>query len=144
MKTRFLTGAAVAIFATFAIAHENVQNPVVKARMMAMSQIGGASKILGNMARGRADYDAAAARAAAQTMADQAALVPALFEAQEDDPESEALPAIWDNFADFTAKAQALEAAAEAAAQTTTLAALQAAMADVGGSCRSCHKPYRE
>lgn len=77
----------------------------VKARMDAMSVIGAQMKVLGNMAKGQVAFDASAAQAAAALVAEQAAAVPALFETQVDDPKSEADPAIWTNYPDFSAKA---------------------------------------
>lgn len=136
--------AACALIVTPLLAHSNVQNEAVKARMHAMETISQASKTLGGMARGRTDYDAAAAKAAADALVEQAKMIPALFEAQETDPESEALPAIWENYADFTAKAAALEDAAMAVAATSDLDGLRGVMRSVGGSCQACHKAYRE
>ena len=144
MKKQILFVAALVIPATIAWAHDGVKNAAVMARMDAMSDIGAATKILGNMARGRTDFDQSAAQAAATTIATKAAMVPALFEAQEDDPLSEARDAIWSNFDDFTAKSNALQMAAEAAAQATSLSALRAAMGGIGGSCKDCHQSYRE
>ena len=131
------------MIASMALAHNGVQNPAVMARMQGMEQIGAASKVLGNMARGRVAFDAEAAAAAKAALAQHAAEIPALFEAQEDDPKSEALPAIWSDFADFTAKADALRDAAEAM-DVTSAKTIAAGMGAVGGSCRSCHKAYRK
>lgn len=127
---------------TVALAHEGVKDPIVAARMDAMSDTGAASKVLGDMARGRADFDADAAAEAKASLIAIAAELPALFEVNATDPKSEAKPEIWENFDDFTAKAAALGAAAEAL-DTTSLETLSAGMRAVGGSCGGCHKPYR-
>ena len=92
----------------------------------------------------RQALDAARVRAAATTLAQEAARIEALFEAREDDPKSEALPAVWDSFPDFTAKAQTLKAAAEAAKDVSTQEQLQTAMRDFGATCSACHKAYRK
>ncbi len=111
-KTRTLA-VALSMVAGAALAHTGVRNQAVKARMHAMGIIGENTKVLGSMYKGQTAFDAAAARAAAGAIAQQAARIPTLFAAPEDDPKSEALPAIWTSFDDFTEKAQKLSAAAQ-------------------------------
>lgn len=141
MKRGLLVVALLAAGAAFA--HEGVKNPAVKARMDGMMALGAATKVLGNMAKGEAAYDAAAAEAAVQKIQDEADRIAALFEANEDDPKSEALPAIWDNYADFTAKAVALGEVADAVS-VGSLGEVKAAMPQIGAACKACHKGYRE
>lgn len=144
MKPAPLFAGALLLIATAALAHQNVKNPAVKARMDAMSAIGDHMKVLGAMAKGQVAFDVDAARGAAAGIAAQASRVPALFEAPESDPKSEALPAIWDNYADFTAKAENMGNAARAFANSIgTEADLRAAMQSLGATCAACHKPYR-
>ncbi len=136
---------AVTLCATAVLAHQGVQNPAVKTRMDAMSAIGVQMKVLGDMAKGKTTFDANAAQLAASGIADHAAKVPALFEAPETDPKSEALPAIWDNFGDFTRISADLEAAAtQAASSMATAGDLAQAMATIGATCSACHKSYRK
>ena len=127
---------------TVALAHEGVKDPIVAARMDAMSATGQASKVLGDMARGRADFDATAAAAAKESLIAIAADLPALFEANATDPKSKAKPEIWENFDDFTDKAAAMQAAAEAL-DVSSQESVAAGMRAVGGSCGGCHKAYR-
>ena len=143
MRKTVLILTSSLMIASMALAHNGVKNPAVMARMQGMEQIGAASKVLGSIARGRVAFDAGAAASAKAALAQHAAEIPALFEAQEDDPKSEALPAIWSDFADFTAKADALRDAAEAM-DVTSAETIAAGMGAVGGSCRSCHKAYRK
>ena len=143
MRNTVLILTSSLMIASMALAHNGVKNPAVMARMQGMEQIGAASKVLGNMARGRVAFDAEGAASAKAALAQHAAEIPALFEAQEDDPKSEALPAIWSDFADFTAKADALRDAAEAM-DVTSAETIAAGMGTVGGACRSCHKAYRK
>lgn len=134
---------SVLVFATVAVAKDGVSNPTVKARMDAMSAIGASTKILGGMAGGRIAFDATAANAAASTIAEKAALVPALFEPREADPVSEAKAEIWTNWDDFVAKSDALLAAARVVETATTKEALAAVVGDLGGACKACHSDYR-
>src|SRR5205085_9076147 len=53
---------------------------------------------------------------------------------------------IWQKPDDFAAKTRDFQAAAQklnAAAQGNDVAAMKAAFADVGKSCKACHDPYR-
>ena len=136
----------VALFAaSAALAHSGVSNPAVKARMHAMMQIADNTKILGAMAKGEAAFDADPARAAAAAIAAHAASVPTLFMAEEHDPKSEALPAIWQDFDTFGQRSEALTlAAAEAAGTIETEADLKPALARIGGTCKSCHQDFRK
>lgn len=134
-----------ALSAVSAVAHTGVQNPAVLARMDGMKSIGDAMKVLGLMAKGSTDFDATAAQEAAAAIARHAAKTPALFETREQDPKSEALDSIWQNFADFTDKSGALETAAKAARKDLTSAeALIPAVTRIGATCKSCHELYRK
>lgn len=142
LKTAVLL-AAVAL-AGPVLAHGDVKNPVVKMRHAAMKAIADNTKVLGEMAKGALPFDAAKAQEAAAAIAAQAAMTPALFEDPSNtDPKSEALPAIWDNFADFTAKSDALVTAAEGV-DTSTLDGVRAGLGQIGGACKACHSKYRE
>ncbi|GAA3860084.1 cytochrome c [Celeribacter arenosi] len=140
---KIVLATALVISATFGVmARADVENPAVMARMDAMKTIGGSLKTLGDMAKGAVAFDAAAANAALDAVEQKAAAVPALFEAQETDPESEAKPEIWTNWEDFVAKSKALEMAA-AGATITDQASIGAAMGALGGTCKACHSDYR-
>lgn len=142
---KVLVVGSLLLAAGLAGAHEDVQNEAVKARMIAMKEVGGAMKVLGDMAKGQSAFDAAAADAALGTLAEKAAATPALFEAQEDDPKSEARPAIWENFDDFSAKAMALETAAKGAmGKIAAQGDIGPVMGQLGGTCKGCHQTYRE
>ncbi|MDE0345166.1 MAG: cytochrome c [Boseongicola sp.] len=145
MRKRHIALGTVLIAATAALAHQGVQNPAVMARMATMSAISENMKTLGMMARGTTAFDAEAARGAAAAIANHASAVPGLFEANETDPMSEARPAIWTNFEDFSAKASDLESIAVGLSTSiTTPEDLGPAMGSLGASCRSCHSIYRE
>ena len=145
MKLKWLFAPLSLIIATTAFAHEDVKNPTVKARMMAMSNIGGQMKTLGGMAKGAVAFDLEQAKAALAEIEKTAKTVPALFKDNETDPKSEALPAIWSNDADFTVKSDALtSAAANALASFASQDDLVPAMHAMGGSCKGCHSAYRK
>lgn len=135
---------AVALIATgaAAFAEGEAADPTVKARMDLMKTIGMNTKVLGDMAGGKAAFDAAAAGMAQAALAAAAAEIPARFEPQASDPASEAKPEIWTGWDDFVTKAGALKTGAEAL-DPATLEGVQAGMAGVGGACKACHTAYR-
>jgi cytochrome c556 len=106
--------------------------------------------ILGGMARGNMPYDAEAAQAAADNLVAISQLTQTVQWAEGSDnmelSNTRALPAIWDDFADFQAKwasfgerAVALQAVAGQGAE-----GLGAAIGGVGGTCQACHEAYRQ
>ena len=104
---------------------------------------------LGGMAKGDIAYDAEMASAHAGELAALAGLAQTGYWQEgtsSDELEgSRALPAIWEDMADFDAKKEALH---QAAMQLETAAGegqeqLQAAFGAVGGACGACHKAYR-
>jgi len=134
--------AIAALAAMPTLAHSEVTNEAVKARMAAMKTIGGGMKTLGDMAKGAMAFDAVAAQGAVDSIEVAAAKVPALFEPQETDPKSEAKPEIWTNWDDFVTKAEALEKAAAGIAISAE-ADIGAAMGALGGACKACHSDYK-
>ncbi|WP_407494413.1 c-type cytochrome [Pseudooceanicola sp. MF1-13] len=141
MKTRHLA-FALAIIGTGAIAHANVKDPQVKARMQLMEQIKDATGVLGNMAKQPSTYNQATAAAAKADLIAASTKVTAAFQTPATDPASEASPKIWENWADFTAKANGLTSAAQAL-DASSAQGVAAGMAGIGGACGACHKPYR-
>ena len=133
------------IIATPALAREDVKNFTVKARMMAMSSIVRNMRTLGGMAKGAIAFDLDEAKAALANINKTSKTVPALFKDNEMDPKSEALPAIWTNFADFTDKSEAMEdTAAKALANFSSQDDLFPSMRALGGTCKACHSTYRK
>jgi len=68
------------------------------------------------------------------------------FPAGSAGPGSRALPAIWENRADFMNKVSAIQSAAQSlvtAAQSGDADAIGAALQQVQGTCQGCHQPYR-
>lgn len=142
MKYTIVSLTATLALAGAALAHGGVGNPAVKARMELMTDIKDATGIIGGMAKGKMAFDpdrAAAARAALRSSAEKIAEA---FEDPAVDPKSEALPEIWENWDDFSAKADALVQAASGM-ETGTLEGVQAGLGALGASCGGCHKLYR-
>lgn len=137
--------AAVLLTAATATAHQGVQNPAVLDRMNGMTAMADAMEVLVTMMRGSAEFDADRANAAIAAVGEEAGRVIPLFATEETDPASEALPAIWEEFADFEAKARDLElVAARFAGSVVAPEDLRGAVRALGQSCGACHDAYRE
>lgn len=129
---------------------ERALSGAVKARQAHMSLYSHNLAVLGDMAKGEAEYDAAAAQAAADNLAALATMSQAGYWLPGTDSDSmensRALPAIWqpDSNAQTYGMEMADAALAMQAAAGTDLAALQAAMGAVGQGCQTCHEAYRK
>lgn len=126
-----------------AFAHQGVKDPKVKAWMHAMMQAGQASKTLGNMAKGTTPFDAVQAAEAKSVLIDVSVAIPELYEVKSEDPVSEALPAIWEDYSDFTAQAEAMQTASENL-DVASAATLQQGIRTLGRTCGGCHRSYRK
>lgn len=136
---------ALIAFGTAALAHGGVKDKDVMARMEVMKAIGDQVKVIGTMAKGERAFDADAANAALAELAVHSAQIAPLFETPAQDPKSEALPIIWEQWDDFAALAMDTEQTASALAGTiTTEDDLRPALGRIGGTCKACHSTYRE
>lgn len=144
MKKTMIAVALIA-FGTAALSHSGVTNKDVMARMMVMSTISEQMKVIGAMAKGETQFDPAVAQSALIEIAAQSAQIPSMFETRADDPKSEALPAIWERFDTFVARAEDSVTVAERLAATiTTEADLGPAMGQLGAACKACHADFRK
>jgi cytochrome c556 len=140
-----LFAAALSVAAVPVLAQDF--NAQVKARQGQFRILAINLGILGGMAKGDTPYDAATAKAAADsvvavTMINQAPLWPKGSDnvAMKG---TNALPAIWENPADLGAKWQALADAAKGLQAATDAAGIGAALGPVGATCKACHDANR-
>ena len=122
---------------------------IVKQRMDAMSELGDASEIIGDMVKRKRPLDPVEVRRLALQMSEHAAGIPELF---PDTPESregratEALPAIWSRWEEFQALTVDLEresAALAEVAQGEDARAIRKQFVAVAKTCRGCHTEFR-
>jgi cytochrome c556 len=147
LKPLRLTVLVCLASATLALAHEGATG-VVKERMDLMESQKEAMKTIGDMARGKAPFDAAKAADAARDIADTAKKIPDLFPEGSggEKNKSDALPAVWEKWDRFTTNADDLGSAAEALVATFGDSASQEwkpAFQKVGDACKSCHEDFR-
>lgn len=102
---------------------------------------------LAGMVRGSIPYDKAKFERNAKRIAQ---IVPALIEGfpagSDKGAETEALPAIWQNFADFQSKMKTFETESAALAKvskTGDFESVKLQFAKVGAACKSCHEKYK-
>ena len=141
MKKLAIITVAISMSGATIHAH-SVENPSVQKRMDVMKEIKGAMGVLGGMAKGAIAFDATAAGAAQNTLIEQSGMVAATFEANETDPKSEALPAIWENWDTFVEMAEDLTFAAEGL-DASSLDGVRSGLGNIGASCGACHKKFR-
>lgn len=141
---RLAVGVLVAAFAVGLVGTTAAlgQDDILEQREAVMKNNGAQAGILNGMVRGQTPFDADAAKAALQIIADDMAIFPTLF--PEGGPEGNAGPAVWSDRAGFEAAAAALQQTAAAGAQSVnTLDDLQAVFPGIGGACGACHQKYR-
>ena len=143
MKKQAIALIAAATLATAALAHSGVKNPGVLARMDTMKSVGAGAGTLGDMAKGKIDFDPAKAEAARAQIIAALNQVPETFKEPHTDPKSEALPVIWEEFDSFLDKNSDAIAAVESM-DLGDLDLLRGSMRALGGGCSGCHKAYKE
>ncbi|MCA0043127.1 c-type cytochrome [Celeribacter litoreus] len=140
-----LLAACLAATATAALAHGGVENPAVLARMDSMKTISEQMKTLSETVKKQREFDADALNAAIAVIETESGKTVSLFEAEESDPKSAALPTIWEDFDDFSEKADALtQAAAKWSGNIVSEDDTPMALVDLGTTCKSCHDDYRD
>lgn len=140
---KFLMKVVVtASLALATVAYAEATDPNVIGRQDIMKIMGKNAKILGEMAGGKVAFDQGAADAAKAALLAAAGEIPAKFEMQAMDDDSEAKPEVWTNWEDFVVKGEALASAASAI-DTTSAETIGAGMANIGSACGACHKVYR-
>ena len=138
----------ILIFVTIssiAFAHSGVKDKNVKERMMVMKAMADNTKIIGQMLKGKTSFDENEAKLALERLSSLSLKTPKVFEVNATDPKSEAKPAIWDEFDEFTKLSQDLAEATEVLAGSVgTINDLRPALKRVSSGCKACHSKYRE
>lgn len=142
--------AALIALPVIATAADDPLDKVIDARRAYFKLIGANTGVLGGMAKGNIDYDAAAATQAASNLAAMAAydasphFAPGTSNADKPG-KTRALPKIWEDMpgvgaklTDFKNAVANLQDKAGAGRE-----ALGSAMGQLGGSCKGCHDDYR-
>ncbi len=134
--------SAFVLAGTIAFAKDGVTDPIVKARMELMDANGANTKFLWAMVKGQIPFDAAKAAIARTSLINGAAQIEEAFEKEAYDPVTVIDQDVWTNWADFIARAEAMESAAKAL-DTTSLDGLKASLGQINDTCASCHVIYK-
>lgn len=135
---------ALALICIAGVAQAKLQphHPLVKARIANMESFRSNFSVLGNMAKGKLDFNATQAATAAALLRENAPKIVTTFETEAHDPASEAKDAVWSDFEDFAAKAAQMVEAVNAI-DTSSLAVLREGVTQIGLACKACHDDYK-
>ena len=126
-------------------AHSGVKDKNVKERMMLMKEMANNTKTIGQMLKGRTPFDANEAKLALERLASLSLETPKVFKINASDPKSEARPAIWNEFDEFTKLSKDLaETSLLLAGSIDNIDDLRPALKKVSSGCKACHSRYRE
>ena len=126
-------------------AHSGVKDKNVKARMMLMKEMANNTKTIGQMLKGKTAFDANEAKLALERLSSLSLETPKVFKINASDPKSEARPAIWDEFDEFTRLSKNLaETSLLLAGSIDHIDDLRPALKEVSLGCKACHRQYRE
>jgi cytochrome c556 len=140
-SSRIAIAGLVAIIAVAGAAHAGA----IEDRQAAMKNVGKAMGALAAIAKKEAPFDAAVVNTNATALADNVKTAKGHFPegSATGDKETWAKAEIWQNKADFDAKADKAVAAAMAMAAVTEEADFGAALGALGSACKACHTDYR-
>jgi cytochrome c556 len=141
MVRTVLVMAVVAVGVTVAIAQSNP----VQERKALMKANGVQERIAIDMVQAKRPFDLDEAKKALATFAEAGEKAPALFPDESKDGDTAALPAVWENKADFTARFAKLASVSKAAVGAITdLDSLKVQLTEVRQNCIGCHRTYRK
>ena len=138
------TVLAVSVFA-FGVTALSAQSDPIAASKAIMKANGDQSRIATEMIEGKQPFNLDAAKKVFSTFAEAEKVKPLFPDNSKTGGDTAALPAIWENKADFEAKLDKLVAEAKAAVAATTNAdTFKAQITEVRKNCGGCHQPYRK
>jgi len=142
MKRLVLAAAFAALGITAVVA----QSDPIAARKAIMKENGNQSRIAREMIEGKQPFSLDAAKKVFATFAGTADKAKSLFpDTSKTGGDTAALPAIWENKADFEAKLVKFSADAKVAeGKVTDADSFKAQISEIGKSCGGCHNNYRK
>lgn len=133
------------VISSVAFAHSGVKDQNVKERMMVMKAMADNTKVIGQMLKRKTQFDANEAKSALERLSSLSLKTPKVFTVNATDPKSEAKPAIWDEFDEFTKISLELaETSIVLANSIENIEDLRPALKRISSGCKSCHSKYRE
>jgi len=136
-----LAVAVLAFGATTLVA----QNDPIAARKALMKTNGLQERIAIDMVQAKRPFDLEDAKKALAAFAEAGEKAPALFPDESKAGDTAALPAVWENKADFTARFAKLASVSKAAIDATKdLDSFKVQLTEVRQNCIGCHRTYRK
>ena len=123
---------------------------IVKERMEAMKEVGRSSKSINQMFKGKRTYSGSEIAALSSRISEHAARIPELFPDRPDSrhgAKTQALPAIWEEWAQFLDLARSMERESQKLGETAATgerAAVRAQLRVLGRTCSGCHDQFRQ
>ena len=145
-KKVLFAAALVATAVVFPLSAHEGATGVVKERMELMKGIRDDMKPLRNVVRGRDTYNQRKFMERVQSIKAVSADIPSLFPEGSLQKPSEALPAIWENWDDFTAQANRFNESVlslEQAVMSNDLSQIKSTFRSVAQTCKACHDDYQ-
>ena len=140
MFTLVLITASSIVFA-----HSGVKDKNVKQRMILMKEMAKNTKTIGQMLKGKTEFDANKAKLALERLSSLSLETPEVFKVNATDPKSEAKSSIWDEFDKFTKLSKDLaETSIVLVNSIKTIDDLRPALKGISSGCKACHSQYRE
>ena len=145
MKVIKLLTLIFLVISSVAFAHSGVKDQNVKERMMVMKAMADNTKVIGQMLKRKTQFNANEAKSALERLSSLSLKTPKVFTVNATDPKSEAKPAIWDEFDEFTKLSLELaETSIVLANSIEIIDDLRPALKRISSGCKSCHSKYRE
>ena len=140
---RTALAVAVLAFGTTALV---AQNDPIAARKALMKANGDQNKVATEMLEGKRPFNLADAKKVFVTFVEAGEKAPALFpDNSKTGGDTAALPPIWENKADFTARLAKFASEAKAAGDATKdLDTFKLQITEVRKNCGGCHQTYRK
>jgi len=136
-----LVMAVVAVGVTVAVAQSNP----VEQRKALMKTNGVQERIVIEMAQAKRPFDVEEVKKALATFAEAGEKAPALFPDDSKAGDTAALPAVWENKADFTARFAKLASDSKAAIEAIKdFDSFKVQLTEVRQNCIGCHRTYRK
>jgi cytochrome c556 len=140
IRTAFVV-AALALGATALMA----QSDPIAGRKALMKANGDQNRIATEMLEAKRPFNLDEAKKVLATFAEAGEKAPALFPDNSKDGDTAALPAIWENKADFNSRLAKFASEAKAAgAATKDLDSFKIQITEVRKNCGGCHQTYRK
>jgi len=129
----------------FGISAVVAQSDPIAQRKAIMKSNGEQNRVATDMLENKTPFNLAAAKKVFATFEESTKLKDLYPENSKTGGDTQALPAIWENKADFEAKLAKFAAESKAAgAATTDMDTFKTQMTEIRKNCRGCHETYRK